>query len=210
MLLLPTDVLYEIMDYIPDIDTLRSMAMTCKELYQYFRYEISREHYKKLVERLSQVNRWTWNSLVESNSLNWYNMMSILHQRCQICGKKYENGFCHPIWKLYAEPSCIKQEVIHIKKAMEQYDFTFDDVSSITNDRGMVWKYHGGRQYLYPLDLMHDTLQGLCLKLYDESLFDRKQKKLEEQKKYEIDCEKSQANFKRMFANYLVTKKRKR
>lgn len=98
---------------------------------------------------------------------------AVLDRRCQLCCQLLcEDVYIHPQWQLHAHETCLREEVITINHAMKTYDFTFEQLRHLPHHMGMIWKYHGGRSVL-PFDVRH-TLQGLCLKMHNESLYDRR------------------------------------
>jgi hypothetical protein len=163
-LYLPGDLWEHIMHFV-DWETLKALSQTNSRLWSYLNVWDMR--------RFQVYGTHPLQRIVLSQCTLLYQVRAVLDCRCQLCGGAVrETVYVHPMWKLHAHAECIESEVISFKKAMVTYDFTFEQLRHLPHYMGMIWKYHGGRARL-PFDV-RDTLQGLCLRMHNESLYDRR------------------------------------
>ena len=73
---------------------------------------------------------------------------------------------------MYAHKECVSHQLIPISHGVTQYDLSYEQLCKLPQRDQHVWKYHGGLSQL-PFGVM-DTVQGLCLNVYRESLHDRR------------------------------------
>lgn len=97
---------------------------------------------------------------------------AVLWHRCQLCERVCHRGRVSVQWPLFTHQECLSRELITLSAAMRTYDFTFEQLVTLPQLNRQVWKYHGGRPQL-PFSVA-DTLQGLCLRVHHECLYDRR------------------------------------
>jgi hypothetical protein len=157
---LSSDVWGVVLSYAPDWPTFKSLAACNWQL----RYHAQGS--QGLVKyATSEVQRVALRS-----ADTWETQVAVLNHRCMLCHRAFRGGHVEPVWRIYAHASCISKEVLPIPQCCKLYDMSFENLRTLLQFGGCVWKFHGGRDL--PFSLLQ-TLQGLCLTVYKESLQDR-------------------------------------
>jgi hypothetical protein len=160
---IPDELWCHILTYISSFEDAWSLSKCNKSLWYSWKYELSMQRYAP-----NPISRL----ILESSGTCRTTQYAILMSKCQLCSHTLRNTLPHPLWNIYAHRECVTNQTVSFAAASKQYDINFENVSKIPSYRSRVWKYHGGRSFL-PFDV-HQTLQGVCLRMHHESLYERR------------------------------------
>lgn len=164
---LPGEIWEYILDFVSDWKTLYTVCQTQSSLWCYLHVSYSHSTGKMAKYLSYETEKW---ALQQATS--WGCILAIMNGRCQLCMKPYRHGMVQPDWGLYVHSACLSKETISIPRAVQVYDVSLEELLKLPHQGNAVWKYFGGRSFLN-LKLM-DTVQGVCLRVYQESLHDRR------------------------------------
>lgn len=161
---LPNELWCLVMEFAPDWATARALSQCSAVL---------NAHVECIpVAQLQRYQRYATERLALEQCSGRAGRLAVMNRQCQLCGRGCHRGHVPTRWPVYAHADCVAKQLVSLKQAMKTYDFTFEQLYALPQLGGMLWKYHGGQPGL-PFTV-NDTLQGLCLRMHHESLYDRR------------------------------------
>ena len=163
---IPNEIWEYILEFVPNWSTLHATSKINSHLWHYVRGPWFPTRI------LLGFTKYATEKQALESAKSWLCKVAILDRKCQLCKKNYHTGYVQPVWAIYAHSHCVRKEVIPITQAATTYDLPYEKLAELPRQNNAVWKYHGGRACL-SFSVMF-TIQGLCLTLCHESLYDRR------------------------------------